>query len=104
MKYKRILLKISGEALAGPAGYGLDGAVLKRVAQEIKEVQAAGIELAIVCGGGTLPDVLLAQPVVQALVDVAERVLDRHAAPAEVLGQLVDHVPARVQPAEPDAT
>ncbi|HVF11076.1 MAG TPA: UMP kinase [Abditibacteriaceae bacterium] len=54
MKYKRILLKISGEALAGPAGYGLDGAVLKRVAQEIKEVREAGIELAIVCGGGNI--------------------------------------------------
>jgi len=54
MKYKRILLKISGEALAGPAGYGLDGVVLKRVAQEIKEVREAGIELAIVCGGGNI--------------------------------------------------
>jgi uridylate kinase len=54
MKYKRILLKISGEALAGPAGYGLDGTVLKRVAQEIKEVRGAGIELAIVCGGGNI--------------------------------------------------
>ena len=54
MKYKRILLKISGEALAGPAGYGIDGAVLKRVAQEIKEVREAGVELAIVCGGGNI--------------------------------------------------
>jgi uridylate kinase len=54
MKYKRILLKISGEALAGPAGYGLDGAVLKRVAQEIKSVREAGVELAIVSGGGNI--------------------------------------------------
>jgi uridylate kinase len=54
MKYKRILLKISGEALAGPGGYGLDGAVLARVAQEIKSVRAAGIELAIVSGGGNI--------------------------------------------------
>jgi uridylate kinase len=54
MKYRRILLKISGEALAGPAGYGLDGVVLKRIAQEIKEVREAGVELAIVCGGGNI--------------------------------------------------
>jgi uridylate kinase len=54
MKYKRILLKISGEALAGPAGYGLDGAVLARVAQEIKSVREAGIELGIVSGGGNI--------------------------------------------------
>jgi uridylate kinase len=54
MKYQRILLKISGEALAGPAGYGLDGAVLKRVAQEIKSVREAGVELASVSGGGNI--------------------------------------------------
>ena len=54
MKYKRILLKISGEALAGPAGYGLDGVVLKRIAQEIKEVQDVGVEMGIVCGGGNI--------------------------------------------------
>ena len=54
MKYKRILLKISGEALAGPAGYGLDGTVLKRIAEEIKEVRAAGVEIGIVCGGGNM--------------------------------------------------
>src|SRR4028119_297394 len=54
MKYQRILLKISGEALAGPSGYGLDGAVLARVAQEIKSVREAGIELAIVSGGGNI--------------------------------------------------
>lgn len=52
MKYKRILLKISGEALAGPAGFGLDGAVLARIADEIKSVREAGVELAIVTGGG----------------------------------------------------
>jgi uridylate kinase len=52
MKYQRILLKISGEALAGPAGFGLDGTVLARIAQEIKSVRDAGVELAIVTGGG----------------------------------------------------
>jgi uridylate kinase len=54
MKYKRILLKISGEALAGPAGYGLDGEVLQRIALEIKAVQEAGVELGIVTGGGNI--------------------------------------------------
>jgi uridylate kinase len=54
LKYKRILLKISGEALAGPAGYGLDGKVLARIAQEIKAVTQAGVELGIVCGGGNI--------------------------------------------------
>lgn len=54
LKYKRILLKISGEALAGPAGYGLDGAVLARIAQEIKAVVAAGVSLGVVCGGGNI--------------------------------------------------
>lgn len=54
LKYKRVLLKISGEALAGPAGYGLDGEVLKRIAQEIKQVNEAGVQLGIVCGGGNI--------------------------------------------------
>jgi uridylate kinase len=54
MKYGRILLKISGEALAGEAGFGLDGTVLKRIAQEIHSVQESGVELAIVCGGGNI--------------------------------------------------
>ncbi len=52
VKYKRILLKISGEALAGEAGFGLDGKVLTRIAGEIRDVRAAGVELGIVCGGG----------------------------------------------------
>lgn len=54
MKYGRILLKISGEALAGEAGFGLDGTVLKRIAQEIRSVRETGVELAIVCGGGNI--------------------------------------------------
>lgn len=54
LKYKRILLKISGEALAGEAGYGLDGGVLARVAQELKEVHDAGVEIGIVIGGGNI--------------------------------------------------
>lgn len=54
LKYGRILLKISGEALAGPAGYGLDGEVLKRIASEIKSVTETGVQLGIVCGGGNI--------------------------------------------------
>ena len=54
LKYQRILLKISGEALAGPAGYGLDGEVLKRIAGEIKAVTQTGVQLGIVCGGGNI--------------------------------------------------
>ena len=54
MKYNRILLKISGEALAGEAGFGLDGAVLTRIAHEIRSVRDAGVELAIVTGGGNI--------------------------------------------------
>ena len=54
MKYNRILLKISGEALAGDLGFGLDGNVLSRIAQEIRSVQEKGIEMAIVCGGGNI--------------------------------------------------
>jgi uridylate kinase len=54
MKYNRILLKISGEALAGEAGFGLDGTVLTRIAKEIASVRDAGVELAIVTGGGNI--------------------------------------------------
>ncbi len=51
-KYKRVLLKISGEALAGDAGFGIDDAMLANVAAQIKEIHALGIEIAIVVGGG----------------------------------------------------
>jgi uridylate kinase len=54
LKYQRILLKISGEALAGEAGFGLDGTVLSRLADEIKQVREAGVELGIVVGGGNI--------------------------------------------------
>lgn len=53
-KFKRILLKLSGEALQGNHGYGIDPATLDRVAQEIKEVHKLGIELALVIGGGNI--------------------------------------------------
>ncbi|MGH9845601.1 MAG: UMP kinase [Blastocatellia bacterium] len=53
-KFKRILLKISGEALMGDAGYGIDPSVVMRVAQEVKDVHALGVEIALVVGGGNI--------------------------------------------------
>lgn len=52
--FKRILLKLSGEALQGDKGYGIDPAVIEEIAKEIKEVHALGVELAIVIGGGNI--------------------------------------------------
>jgi len=52
--YKRILLKLSGEALAGKLGYGIDTDVLNDIALEIKEIHESGVEIAIVLGGGNI--------------------------------------------------
>ena len=52
--YKKILLKLSGEALAGEAGYGIDTDVLKTLASEIKEIHERGVQIAIVIGGGNI--------------------------------------------------
>lgn len=54
MKYKRILLKLSGEALLGSKSYGIDPDVLEQYAQEIKKVHELGVEIAIVIGGGNI--------------------------------------------------
>ena len=54
MAYKRILLKLSGEALMGEQSYGIDPARLEQYAEEIKAVQEQGIEIAIVIGGGNI--------------------------------------------------
>lgn len=54
MKYKRILLKLSGEALMGNKSFGIDHARLTQYADEIKEVAETGIEVAIVIGGGNI--------------------------------------------------
>jgi uridylate kinase len=54
MPYKRILLKLSGEALMGDKQYGIDPARLSEYAEEIKEVVAKGVEVAIVIGGGNI--------------------------------------------------
>jgi len=54
MKYKRILLKLSGEALLGEKEYGIDPQVLERYAKEINKVVNLGVEVAIVIGGGNI--------------------------------------------------
>jgi uridylate kinase len=54
LKYRRILLKISGESLAGEGGYGIDAAVLESFADEIKEACDLGGEIALVIGGGNI--------------------------------------------------
>ncbi|HWL61801.1 MAG TPA: UMP kinase [Steroidobacteraceae bacterium] len=54
VRYKRILVKLSGEALLGTADYGIDPAMLKRVATELVEVSATGVEVAVVIGGGNI--------------------------------------------------
>ena len=54
MKYKRILLKLSGEALMGEKNYGIDSSLLEKYSQEIKEIHNKGIEIAIVIGGGNI--------------------------------------------------
>ncbi len=52
--FKRVLLKISGEALAGDAGFGIDNDVLDIIANEIKAIRDSGVEIAIVVGGGNI--------------------------------------------------
>jgi uridylate kinase len=52
--YKRILLKLSGEALAGEMGYGIDIDVLKTLASEVREIQESGVQIGIVIGGGNI--------------------------------------------------
>jgi uridylate kinase len=54
MRYKRILLKLSGEALSGNKGYGIDPKVLLQYSEEIKKVIQAGTQVAIVIGGGNI--------------------------------------------------
>jgi len=54
MQYKRILLKLSGEALMGNQQYGIDPLRLKEYAQEIKQITDKGVEVAIVIGGGNI--------------------------------------------------
>ena len=53
-KYKRVILKLSGEALSGEVGFGLEANVLNSMAQQISELVEAGVEVAIVVGGGNI--------------------------------------------------
>lgn len=54
LKYKRILLKISGEALMGDKGFGIDTETINGVAQQIKQVSEMGVQIAVVVGGGNI--------------------------------------------------
>ncbi len=54
MKYKRVLLKLSGEALMGGKSYGIDPETLKVYCEQVKEVAAGGVQVAIVIGGGNI--------------------------------------------------
>ena len=53
-KYKRVLLKLSGEALSGGTDYGIDAAILTKLAKQIKQVREMGVNVAIVVGGGNI--------------------------------------------------
>ncbi len=52
--FKRVVLKVSGESLSGQNGYGIDADTIVSIANQIKEVVALGVEVAIVCGGGNI--------------------------------------------------
>ena len=54
LKYKKILLKLSGEALQGPDGYGISSKALEAISEEIAEVYGLGAEIAVVIGGGNI--------------------------------------------------
>jgi uridylate kinase len=54
VKYRRVLLKLSGEALMGDQSYGLDPKVVQRLAAEVKSVHALGVQIALVLGGGNI--------------------------------------------------
>lgn len=53
-KYQRVVLKLSGEALAGPKGYGLDVGVLSRISEELQELNSLGVQTCVVVGGGNI--------------------------------------------------
>lgn len=54
MRYNRVLLKVSGEALAGEDKFGINPAVVKDIARQIKDAKDLGVEIAVVCGGGNI--------------------------------------------------
>jgi uridylate kinase len=53
-RYARVLLKVSGEGLAGPEGFGIGGAALDHVARELREVHELGVQIGVVVGGGNI--------------------------------------------------
>jgi uridylate kinase len=53
-RYRRIVLKLSGEVLAGPGGYGIDEKVISSIADELVEVQKLGVEVGVCLGGGNI--------------------------------------------------
>ena len=54
VKYKRVLLKLSGEALSGERHYGIDNATLTKIAGQIKHMVGMGVQVAMVVGGGNI--------------------------------------------------
>jgi uridylate kinase len=54
IKYKRVLLKVSGEALAGPQGYGIDEDTVSEISENIKKIVDMGVQVSIVVGGGNI--------------------------------------------------
>jgi uridylate kinase len=54
IRYRRVLLKLSGEVLAGEKGFGIEPPVMRQVATEIQEIQALGVQIGIVIGGGNI--------------------------------------------------
>ncbi len=53
-KYKRVVIKLSGEALAGELGYGYESKILESIARQVKEIAEIGVEIAVVVGGGNI--------------------------------------------------
>src|ERR1700681_4429959 len=53
-KYSRIVLKLSGESLQGPQGFGIHGETVQAIARELKDVHALGVQVAIMVGGGNI--------------------------------------------------
>src|SRR5215469_11709229 len=54
LKYQRILLKLSGEALCPPKGSGIDADIVRRISNEIKRITDLGVQVAVVVGGGNI--------------------------------------------------
>lgn len=54
LKYKRILLKLSGEALAGPQGYGINTDIIQQIARDVQAIHCLGVEIGVVIGGGNI--------------------------------------------------